>query len=305
VRIGLLLMALAGLVAFPAPARAQDNLVLRLVVHQPGIVRLDGREFLDLSRSSEHAPDPWREFVMRYIPVEPGHHELSLRPDDPLAVPPFESVAVEGGAGDTVGVVLGRPRISTSPPGARVLVNGNPQGNTPLSINPADLIKTEVTIELKHYRTETLTGDSILAVARDGGAFRLELKPVDLEKGVLPPLGEPESYWDRNRTLALTGSVALLTAGIYAGLRFKDQADEKYDEYRRTGNRERQKDLFNQAERFDRLSLFGWGVGEVAFLATFFLIIHEQPRGLVPTARLDKDQGDGATRLQLGLSHDF
>jgi hypothetical protein len=298
------LVVVLGVICGAGSAGAAENLVLRLVVHQPGVVRLDGDHLLDFSVRSGRAPDPWRRFVMQTVPVAPGKHTLTLRPDDPHFVSPYEEVTVEGAAGDTVGVVLGRPLLSTSPPGARVLVNGKPEGNTPLYVNPADLVKTGVQFELEGYRSETVPGDSVLAVAEEGGAYRLELFPENVEASRIP-LGEPRSYWDNNRTLLIGGSLALLTAGIYTGLRYKDRADEIYSEYERTGSRERQDELFHKAERFDRLSLLGWGVGELAFLATFFLIIHDEPRGLIPTARLDTIGPSGESNLKVGFTHDF
>lgn len=298
------LLAAVGAAWGARTADAAENLVLRLVVHQPGVVRLNGDHLLDFSVRSGRAPDPWRRFVMQTVAVAPGKHTLSLRPDDPHFVPPYEEVTVEGAAGDTVGVVLGRPLLTTSPPGARVLVNGKPEGNTPLYVNPADLLKTGVQFELEGYVSQAVPGDSVLALAAEGGAYRLELFPANVEASTIP-LGEPRSYWANNRTLLIGGSLALLTAGIYTGLRYKERADEIYNEYERTGSRERQDELFHKAERFDRLSLLGWGVGELAFLATFFLIIHDEPRGLIPTARLDTVGPTGESNLKIGLTHDF
>ncbi len=300
----LLLALLTFVPAHPHAAAASESLLLRLVVLRPGTVVMDGADLIDLTGDSERAPVPWTEFSIQEVPVAPGRHTLLLRPADRSLLPPFESVSITGAAGDTVTVELGRPVLLTSPSGARVLAGGRTIGETPVRLPPELLWGTDLLVDLDGYRRVTLPGDSVLADTRVSGSKRVELDPL------APPVparlrASEGSWWARNRALAIGGSVTLLAAGVYTAVRFKDQADDRYDAYLRTGNRDRQKRLFDDAVRFDRLSLVGWAVGEAAFLATFFLIIHEEPRGLVPTAAVDLEPATGEARYRLGVRHGF
>lgn len=285
-----------ALVLWSQAAAAQEAMVLKLIVHRPGIVRLDGRELADLTGAAGPQPVPWRHCVLQIMEIPPGRHLLSLKPGDPMALPPWEEQAVEGAAGDTVTAVLGRPVLVTSPPGALVRVAGEPMGPAPVRVNPVLLPGAAVNFELPGYRAVTVTGDSVLAVAREAGSFRLEMAwsgPPPASPSVAAD--EPRFWWQRHRALALGGSLALLSGGVYSAFRLKDQADERFDAYLRTGNRQRQRELFDEAERLDRLTLVGWGVAEIAFLASFFLLIHQEPRGMVPAAGLAPAAAPGPT----------
>jgi hypothetical protein len=276
---------------------------LRLLIHQPGMVYLDGDTLVDLTVGRR--PVPWRDYVIRMTTVQGGRpHRLQFRPVDPLFLPPYEEVAFSGEAMDTLTVHLGGIRVTTSPPSARVLVGGQEVGTTPTSIAPNDLWGSPVLIDREGYQRVTIKGDSLLARGRATGSVRLELEPLEGGSSAPPP-AHREPYWVRHKTLALGASVTILGAGVYTALRFKDRADRRYDEYLRTGNREQQRNLFDEAVRFDRLSLIGWVVGEAAFLATFFLIIHEEPRTLVPTLGMTVEPGSADTGWQVGIRRAF
>jgi hypothetical protein len=299
-------VALALMLWAPAAA-AQEGMTLRLVVHRPGTVRMDGRDLTDLTGGGGGpAPVPWRHYVMQLITIPPGRHQLILRPADLLALPPWEEQVVEGVAGDTVTAVLGRPILGTSPSGAQVRVAGEPAGVTPVPVDPTQLPGAAVSFDLPGYQPVTVGGDSILVVARETGSYRLELAWTGGPPTAAPVApARPGPWWVRHRTAALGGSLALLAGGVYAGFRLKDQADEQFDAYLRTGNRQRQADLFGRAERLDRLALVGWGIAEVAFLASFFLLIHEEPRGMVPKPFVaPAPTGDGV-QLRVGVSRAF
>lgn len=283
-----------------------EGMTLKLIVHRPGMVRLDGRDLTDLTGAAGAAPVPWRHLVLQWVEIPAGRHRLTLRPDDPLALPPWEEQVVVGSAGDTVTAVLGRPLLDSSPSGAAVRVAGEPLGSTPVAVDPGRLPSAAVTFELPDYRPVTVGGDSLLAVSRVSGACRVELQPMSpapIPARIAPEA--PRTWWGRHRRTALAGSLALLAGGVYSGLRFKDRADRSFDAYLETGNRQRQHELFGEAERFDRLALAGWTIAEAALLTSFFLLIHETPRAFVPTAGVARDPASGATEVRVGLSRAF
>lgn len=294
---------LVSLVA--APARAAAESWLRLVVHRPGVVRLDGEDWLDLSGRAGRAPVPWTQYSMQVLPVPAGAHRLELVAAGPGAVPPWETVVVDVAPGDTALVRLGRPLLRSSPAGARVLLDGAELGVTPLRPDPTRLPGRRLLLEMPGYLRTTLDGDSLLARAAASGGARVELVP--LNPAPLPVLVTPDraSFIDRHRTLLLVGSTALLAGGVAAGLGFKSEADDVFDEYTRTGNPDRQRELFDRAERYDRLSLVGWALGEVGFVATFLLLIRQPPRALVPGADARPVGPDGHPGVTLRYTHEF
>ncbi|MDZ4803251.1 MAG: PEGA domain-containing protein [Candidatus Eisenbacteria bacterium] len=280
----------------PPLALAAESGWLRLLVHQPGLIDMDGEEFLDLTGRNGRRPVPWTSFTVSVMAVAAGEHRLELRPADVTAVPPWETIDVSVAAGETLTVRLGAPLILTSPSGARILIDGEEIGAAPVRINPTRLPGRKLLVELPGYQRRTLEGDSLLDLARVAGGARLELEPLTEGKAGVLTMPRPTGWIGRHETLALVGSATLLAGGVAAGIHFKNRADDYYEQYQRTGNQDEQERLFDRAQQNDRLSLIGWGVGELAFFATFFLLIHESKRPLVPnpTAPIDEVAGNGS-----------
>lgn len=288
-----------------APALAAAGGWIRLVVHRPGVVEMDGREILDLRGRTGGAPIPWSDYSMTLLAVDAGRHRAALRPADPTLMPPDEAIEFEVAESETLLVRLGRVRFVTSPPGARVLIGDVEVGTSPLWLDPTRLAGARFFVESPGFQRVTIDGDSVLARARDTGGCRMELAP--LAPQTLPVVvAEPSrSWWTKHRRTALVGSTLLLAGGVTAGLLFKNEADDRYRAYRETGQLERQRALFGQAEKYDRLSLVSWGVGEAAFLTTFFLLIRQEPRGLVPTASVEPLGPRRDSALALRWTHEF
>lgn len=305
-RIGVLLALVAVLQATLAPpALAAADAWLRLVVHRPGVVHRNGEAWLDLTGRAGRAPVPWTQYSMQILPVPAGEQRFELVEAGPGAVPPWETVTIEAVPGDTVLVRLGRPLLRSSPPGARVLLDGDELGVTPLRPDPTRLAGRRLLLEHPGYLRTTLDGDSLLARAAGGGGARVELVP--LNPTPLPVMLAPErvAFVDRHRTLLLVGSTALLAGGVAAGLGFKNEADDVFAEYERTGNPDRQQELFDRAQRYDRLSLVGWALGEVGFVATFLLLIRQPPRALIPGADARPIGPDGQPGVTIRYTHEF
>lgn len=310
---------------WPTLVMAAETGWLRLLVHQPGLVVLDGEELLDLTGRSGRRPVPWSSFTVSILAVPEGTHRIELRPADVAAIPPWESIDLLVAPGDTLSVRLGAPLVSTSPPGARILLDGAELGAAPIRIDPTKLPGRKILFEYPGYQRRTVEGDSLLDLARLAGAARFELEPLSAQTMI--PLEAPRatSWIDRHESLALVGSVLILAGGVTAGVHFKGRADNYFDEYRQKGNRGEQERLFDEAQKNDRFSLASWAVAEAAFFATFFLLIRERPRPLVPNpsvtagklagaasdgegrthALLSPVAPDGDLGITLGISHGF
>ena len=293
----------------PPLALAAETGWIRLLVHQPGRIDMDGDVLLDLTGRSGRRPIPWTSFTVSIMAVAPGRHRFELRPADSRAVPPWESIELSVAPDETVTVRLGAPLILSSPSGARILIDGEELGTAPLRINPTTLPGHKVLIEHPGYQRRTVNGDSLLDLSRVSGSARFELEPLTEERPDELTAPPPTSWIGRHETLALVGSITLLAGGVAAGVYFKNKADDNYVLYRQYGNQERQEHYFDAAQANDRRSLISWAIGEAAFFATFFLLIHESQRPLVPNPTVPAEPlaGNGASpgavgRTMAGLS---
>jgi hypothetical protein len=284
----------------PAIAAAQEPAWVRLLLHQPGVVLRNGEPILDVTTSRR--PVPWTSFTIAVVEVPAGTHRLALRPADPMGVPPWESVVVNAPTGDTLTVRLGAPRVTSSPPGARVLLDGEDLGPAPVWIDPTRLPGRKVLVEMPGYQRRTIDGDTLLDLAKTSGAARFELDPLTPQPLVELEPPDALSWVGRNRTLALATSSVLLAGGIAAGIYFKKRADDFFDRYERTGNAAERESWFNKAQQNDRASLVGWGLGEAALFATFFLLIYESPRGLVPNPTAAPENGEPAAKSRAAIA---
>jgi hypothetical protein len=71
--------------------------------------------------------------------------------------------------------------------------------------------------------------------------------------------------------------------GLALAVILKGEADDRYAAYRVTADPDRARSLFDSAERYDRSSLIGWGVAQVALVYLFYLFTREDKRPLIPT----------------------
>lgn len=284
-------------------ADAESGL-LRLVVYRPGTVWLDGVPVLDLTGAGQPPPRPWDGAVLQATEIPAGAHRLQLKSADAMWVEPEDEQAFTVAAGDTVTVALGRPRLITSPPGAGVRLGARELGPSPVWLDPGRLPGGRLVIERAGYRPDTLAADTLLARTRLSGALRIELVPLPGTLAMARALPTPRRYLGLSRWAAFGVSTALLAGGVLGAARLKSLADDRFDIYRRTGDPARQRDAFQAAQRYDRLSLIGWGVAELAFLSALYLVIQEPPRGFVPTVAAGTDAA-GEPAWQVGVSHAF
>lgn len=303
--VGVVVFVLLG-AARPAGADPADLRpgVLLLRVYRPGVVWLDATIVRDLSGRSERAPRAWDVVAAQSAEVPAGSYRLSLRGADDRSLGALDEVELVIAPGETTEVALGRPLLRSSPAGARVVIDQRPVGTTPLRLDPARLSGVPVSLELDGYQPWSLPGDSLLARTREAGALRVELEPA-AGAGVRHGSGAPpRRYFGLRRTPAIAASVTLVAVGVTSAILLKSAADDRFDAYLGTGDPGRQRREFDRAQRYDRLSLVGWGVAEAAFFATFFLLIQEEPRGLVPTVSVARAP-DGEAGIRVGVRHGF
>ena|GEM_PF-4116888 len=96
------------------------------------------------------------------------------------------------------------------------------------------------------------------------------------------PLRLPPPPREEGTPRALIGAGAGLALGIGSAVWLKSRADERFDRYRVTADQARAKEYFDAAKRYDRLSLAGWAVAQVSFVALFYLLTREEDRPLIP-----------------------
>ena len=112
-------------------------------------------------------------------------------------------------------------------------------------------------------------GASAAEAPRDTTAHR---PPLELR--VPEPEGPPVTG------LVIAG--AGLLGGVALAAVLKDKADDAYDRYLLTADPDAARAHLDDAERYDRLSVSGWVVAQVSFVAFLYLLTRERERPLVP-----------------------
>jgi hypothetical protein len=109
----------------------------------------------------------------------------------------------------------------------------------------------------------------------------------------------PQGGFSR-RNWGLIGSGAGLVAGVAMAIWVKSEADDRYDIYLNTADPDEARKAFDEAQRYDRATLVGWGLAQVSFVAFVYFLTREKGRPLVPVQGepVVRPQGDG---LQVGF----
>lgn len=86
----------------------------------------------------------------------------------------------------------------------------------------------------------------------------------------------------RRKKWGLIGAGTGLVAGVAMAMWVKNEADDRYDVYLNTADPEEAQKAFDEAQRYDRATLVGWGLAQVSFVAFVYFLTRERSRPLVP-----------------------
>jgi outer membrane protein assembly factor BamB len=196
--------------------------------------------------------------------VPAGWHRVALRPEDPrIAWPPVaeEWVRVAPGEVQHVRLVPGREvLLETSPRGAMVALEDRVLGTTPLRLTFQPGLRLD--LRARGYRDTVVT---LPAEART--RLHVLLRP---EGGRVSASGEAGQGSGWTRSFLRWGAPLLTLAAGAAAVYFRQEANDAYDAYLHTGQREAMERHLEEARRWDRWSVASWLAGEVFFGVTFF-----------------------------------
>jgi PEGA domain len=205
------------------------------------------------------------------IALQPGNHQVAaLHPQRFLWGNLDWLQNVQTLPGDTVIV---RPTfkilfsIQSQPFGAEVYLNSVLQGTTPLTIAIESKDSSSVILKKEGYNDQFLDLNQYQAnhlqipLIKNNQSF--DFKQVEENEQ------KRQSHY-RKLTYGMWGlSVLTGLATVY----FKDQADEKYQQYLVAGSLKNMNKLYNDAKRFDQYSNISLGAVQGCFVLSFYFLI--------------------------------
>lgn len=157
--------------------------------------------------------------------------------------------------------------IQSEPFGAEVLLNNELQGTTPLTIviDPKD--SYSLILKKEGYNDYFSAGNQFYS-----SHLNVQLSKNDQFFDTNQEKQQRQQHQRRYRkiTYSLWG-LSILTG--LATVYFKDQADEKYQQYLVSGSLQEMNKLFNEANRYDRYSNISLGAVQGCFVLSFYFLI--------------------------------
>jgi hypothetical protein len=199
--------------------------------------------------------------------VSPGLHRIGLR--DSMgwtAGEPQMEEWVRLASGDHRWLVLsprGTVRLESVPPGATVTLDSEYLGTAPVVVarEPGSLIR------LRHpgYRDTVVTVDDV-----ESSSLVIRMMPDagDLAPGVTLSLERKKPWYTRD--VVRWGTPLLTLASGAAAVLLRQEANDAYDDYLRTGEGRARERHLSRAERMDRQSIAAWVAAEVFFGFAFY-----------------------------------
>jgi hypothetical protein len=199
--------------------------------------------------------------------VSPGLHRIGLRDSSGwMAGEPQMEEWVRLASGDHRWLVLsprGTVRIESVPPGATVTLDSEYLGTAPVLVTrePGSLVR------LRHpgHRDTIVTVDDVKSSSI---VIRMKRDAADLDPGFTLS-GERKKPW-YTRPLVRWGAPLLTLASGAAAVLLRQEANDAYDDYLRTGEERAREQHLSRAERKDRQSIVSWVAAEVFFGFAFY-----------------------------------
>lgn len=154
--------------------------------------------------------------------------------------------------------------INSHPFGAQVFLALKSVGETPVRVLLKENESADVTLNLAGYRDTTFT------IGKDNERL------FDIRLHSLQPTMRPDAVRLNNKArYKMPFLVSLGTALVSGGLAlyFRTKADDRFDQYLRTGESRKFKRLFNDSKRFDKFAAASFGVFQVSFAFSFFFFL--------------------------------
>ncbi len=158
--------------------------------------------------------------------------------------------------------------INSQPFGA--LVSGNRVlGETPIFFKLAENEMTQITLSKSGYRDTTFT------IGQDDQRFyNIAMSVARAPIRFAPATDNPDERRSRSKVILYSAAgLALVSGGL--SLYFRSRGNDKYDSYLNTGDPELIEKYYRDAEHFDRLAAVSFGVFQVSFVTSFYMLLKE------------------------------
>jgi len=200
-----------------------------------------------------------------------GQHKVLVMPAyfESWMLRQFET-EIEVSKGDTLVLLVSFPEfkmINSAPFGALVILNGSIRGETPILLPLTDLKQYPLTLQKQGFRDTTLYDLDALA-----SLILIPLSRDDLSIQQHQKLNNIQYHKRRkDRKVSLLTFGLSLASGVTAIL-LKQKADNNFNRYRKAGNPEDIKYLFDQAKKYDRLAAGAYIVFEINFVTSAYFL---------------------------------
>ncbi len=210
------------------------------------------------------------------ITLTEGTHKVTVRHPDRsnwLDEDWFANVRIQPGDTLRVPVVFKKSySINSRPYGASVYLEDEYIGETPIYFQLLENEVGKVRISKSGFKKKVLTvGDS----EQQFFDVTLKRKPTAVDTTVTK---KGDDLQDSNFKVYLYSAIGLAAVSGGLALYFRNEANNKFDQYQNTGDPELFETFFDDAERYDRYAAISFGVFQASFIASFYLLLKEANR---------------------------
>ncbi|MBD3288703.1 PEGA domain-containing protein [candidate division KSB1 bacterium] len=157
--------------------------------------------------------------------------------------------------------------IRTTPFDARVYLNNEYIGSTPLYYEIADPENAVFMIKKSKYRPETIAPDTI-----ESAAINIDLKPIADQRSPVLQRSSKNQTISSNKKFIYSLFAFTIASGFTAAY-LKDRADKKYNQYLSTASLQKMNEYYEDSKMLDTYSSISLGMFEVSFAVSLYYLI--------------------------------
>ena len=158
--------------------------------------------------------------------------------------------------------------IRSTPFNAQVLLDNQPIGNTPLYFNLPSSKNGILIIKKKFYKPYQVN-----LLDHNISTINVTLEANSKLAGLFHKIQYPKKTKFQRKKKLIYSLLAFSTCSGFVAAYLKNQAELRYDQYLTAGNLEDMNRYYNDTKRLDKISSISFGIFEVSFVLSFYLLI--------------------------------
>lgn len=163
--------------------------------------------------------------------------------------------------------------INSQPFGAAASNGREILGETPIFFKLHEDEIAQITLSHEGFRDTTFT------IGQDDQRFySITMSAVKTPLRFTADTKSPDRHGSRARVVLFSAAaLALVSGGL--SLYFRNRGNDKYNSYLNTGDPDLIEKYYSEAQHFDRLAAVSFGVFQVSFITSFYLLLKEANKG--------------------------